>query len=57
MAGSDTKGFFGGSMKFNVGEDVDASAGAALLPLRMLVVADLVPRDAHNAGASAPAEA
>ena len=41
MAGSDTKGFLGGSMKFNVGEDADASAGAALLPLRVLVVATL----------------
>ncbi len=56
MAGSDTKGILGGSMRFNVGEDEGGSA-APLLPLRLLVVADLVPRDEHNAGASAPMEA
>jgi type VI secretion system ImpC/EvpB family protein/type VI secretion system ImpB/VipA family protein len=57
MVGSGTKGFIGGSMKFNVGDDLDAGSGAPVLPLRLLVVADLVPRDPFNAGASAPNEA
>lgn len=58
MAGTDTKGFLGGNMKFNVGDDLDgANASAPVLPLRMLVVADLVPRGEYNAGASAPKEA
>jgi type VI secretion system ImpC/EvpB family protein/type VI secretion system ImpB/VipA family protein len=55
MAGE--KGFMTGGMKFNVGEETDASTPEAkgpVLPLRLLVVADLLPRDEHNAGASAP---
>ncbi|NUQ74148.1 MAG: type VI secretion system contractile sheath large subunit [Polyangiaceae bacterium] len=54
MAG-ETKGFMGGSMKFNTGDEIGgAGAEGPILPLRMLLVADLVPRDEHNAGASAP---
>lgn len=52
MAG-ENKGFLTGDMKFNVGDDV--ASRAPLLPLRVLVIADLVPRDPHNAGASPPA--
>jgi len=55
MAGE--KGFMTGGMRFNVGEETDASTPEAkgpILPLRVLVVADLLPRDEHNAGASAP---
>lgn len=48
----------GGSMKFNTGEELaDVEARGPVLPLRMLVITDLVPRDVHNAGASAPEEA
>lgn len=55
MAG-ESKGFMGGSMKFNAGDELGGGAGEQepILPLRMLLVADLVPRDEHNAGASAP---
>src|SRR5688572_30252401 len=53
MAGSD-KGFLAGGMTFGTGDDTGPEERASLLPLRMLVVADLVPRDPHNAGASAP---
>ena len=55
MAG-ETKGFMGGSTKMGVGEELTAEERdrAPLLPLRLLVVTDLVPRDPHNAGASAP---
>jgi type VI secretion system ImpC/EvpB family protein/type VI secretion system ImpB/VipA family protein len=55
MAG-ETKGFMGGSMKFGVGEELsaDEKERGPLLPLRLLVVTDLVPRDPYNAGASAP---
>ncbi|AKT38907.1 type VI secretion system contractile sheath domain-containing protein [Chondromyces crocatus] len=56
MAG-ETKGFLTGQMKFNVSDDVSKGAEAPLLPLRLVVVADLVPRDPHNAGASPPASA
>jgi type VI secretion system ImpC/EvpB family protein/type VI secretion system ImpB/VipA family protein len=56
MAGSDTKGFLGGSMNFHVGDEDGAKESAPLLPLRVLVVTDLVPKDEHNAGASAPNE-
>jgi len=53
MAGE--KGFLGGSMKFGVGDDSSGpDERGALLPLRVLVIADLVPRDPYNAGASAP---
>lgn len=43
-------------MKFTARDDAsgEVESRGPLLPLRMLVVADLVPRDAHNAGASAP---
>jgi type VI secretion system protein ImpC len=55
MAG-ETKGFMGGGMKFNVGDEPSGGVEAQgpILPLRLLLVADLVPRDEHNAGASAP---
>lgn len=55
MAG-DTKGFMGGSMKFGVGEELtsEEKTRGPLLPMRLLVVTDLVPRTPHNAGASAP---
>src|SRR5262245_55813370 len=54
MAGD--KGFLGGSMKFGVADDASSpDERATLLPLRLLVIADLVPRDPYNAGASAPA--
>jgi type VI secretion system protein ImpC len=55
MAG-ETKGFMGGSMKFGAGDELaaDEKARGPLLPLRVLVVTDLVPRSPYNAGASAP---
>ena len=45
-----------GGMKFGVGDDLpdQPEAKGALLPLRVLVVADLVPSADFNAGASAP---
>ncbi|WP_434040965.1 MULTISPECIES: type VI secretion system contractile sheath domain-containing protein [Sorangium] len=49
------KGVLGEEFRFHVGEDGGAAARGPLLPLRVLVVADLVPRDPHNAGASPPA--
>lgn len=56
MGSDDKKGWIGGTMKFNVGQDEApaAESKAPLLPLRVLVVADLVPHDEHNAGASPP---
>ncbi|EYF03380.1 type VI secretion system contractile sheath domain-containing protein [Chondromyces apiculatus] len=56
MAG-ETKGFLTGQMKFNVSDEVGKGTEAPLLPLRLIVVADLVPRDPHNAGASPPGSA
>jgi type VI secretion system ImpC/EvpB family protein/type VI secretion system ImpB/VipA family protein len=55
MAG-ETKGIMGGSMKFGVGDELSAEEKerGPLLPLRILVVTDLVPRAPYNAGASAP---
>jgi type VI secretion system protein ImpC len=52
----ETKGFMGGSMKFGVSDALapEEKEQGPLLPLRLLVVTDLVPRDPHNAGASAP---
>src|SRR5258706_603268 len=52
----ENKGFMGGSMKFGVSEELnpDEKERQPLLPLRILVVTDLVPRAPHNAGASAP---
>ena len=51
MAG-ETKGFMGGSMKFGVGEELAAQEKerGPLLPLRLLVLTDLVPASAYNAG-------
>ncbi|WP_437751729.1 type VI secretion system contractile sheath domain-containing protein [Sorangium sp. So ce1389] len=49
------KGVLGEQFGFHVGEDGGAAERGPLLPLRVLVVADLVPRDPHNAGASPPA--
>ncbi|WP_437629780.1 type VI secretion system contractile sheath domain-containing protein [Sorangium sp. So ce854] len=51
------KGVLGEEFRFHVGEDGGAAARGPLLPLRVLVVADLIPRDPHNAGASPPAGA
>ncbi len=53
---SETKGMMGGSMKFGVGDELTAEEKerGPLLPLRLLVVTDLVPRAPYNAGASAP---
>jgi type VI secretion system ImpC/EvpB family protein/type VI secretion system ImpB/VipA family protein len=55
MAG-EIKGVMGGSMKFGVSDELspEERERGPLLPLRLLVVTDLVPRDPHNAGASAP---
>jgi type VI secretion system protein ImpC len=46
----------GGSMKFGTGDELttEEKERGPLLPLRLLVVTDLVPRAPHNAGASAP---
>ena len=56
MAGGETKGWMGGSMKFGVSDELspDERERGPLLPLRLLVVTELVPRAPHNAGASAP---
>ncbi len=56
MAGGETKGWMGGSMKFGVSEELspDERERGPLLPLRLLVVTELIPRAPHNAGASAP---
>ncbi|XXX72303.1 type VI secretion system contractile sheath large subunit [Sorangium sp. So ce134] len=51
------KGVLGDEFRFHVGEDGGAVERGPLLPLRVLVVADLTPRDPHNAGASPPAGA
>ncbi len=48
------KGWIKGNMGFQVGEEPDVEERAPLLPLRIVVVADLTPGDDHNAGASAP---
>jgi type VI secretion system protein ImpC len=55
MAG-ETKGTMGGSMQFGVADELSAEERdrGPLLPLRVLVVTDLVPRSPYNAGASAP---
>src|SRR5580700_3884660 len=56
MAGSEIKGMMGGSTKFGVSDELspEEKAQGPLLPLRILVVTDLVPRPPFNAGASAP---
>lgn len=60
MAGKESKGWMGGSMKFGVSDELGNVGGpeererGPLLPLRLLVVTELVPRAPHNAGASAP---
>ena len=56
MAGGETKGFMGGSAKFGVGDELSAEERerGPLLPLRLLVVTNLVPQGSYNAGASAP---
>lgn len=48
------KGFIKGNMSFNVGEEPDVEERGPMLPLRVVVVANLAPSDEHNAGASAP---
>ena len=45
------KGFIKGDMGFNVGEEPDVEERGPVLPLRVVVVADLAPRDEYNAGA------
>ncbi len=47
-------GWIKGNMSFQVSDEADVDERAPLLPLRVLVVADLTPSDDHNAGASAP---
>jgi type VI secretion system ImpC/EvpB family protein/type VI secretion system ImpB/VipA family protein len=56
MAGGETKGWMGGSMKFGVSDELspEERERGSLLPLRLLVVTELVPRAPYNAGASAP---
>ena len=56
MAGGETKGWMGGSMKFGVSEELgpDEKERGPLLPLRLLVVTELIARAPYNAGASAP---
>jgi type VI secretion system ImpC/EvpB family protein/type VI secretion system ImpB/VipA family protein len=56
MAGGEIKGMMGGSMKFGVGEELspEEKERGPLMPLRLLVVTNLVPEGAYNAGASAP---
>jgi len=49
------KGFLVGGMQFGVGDDIpDERSKGPLIPLRLLIVADLLPRGEFNAGASAP---
>jgi type VI secretion system protein ImpC len=48
------KGVLGGGMKFGVGDDAGPGEREPLMALRILAVADLLPRDPHHAGASAP---
>lgn len=56
MAGGEIKGMMGGSMKFGVGDELtpEERERGPLLPLRLLVVTNLIPEGEHNAGASAP---
>ncbi len=56
MAGSETKGWMSSGMKFGVSDELspEERPRGPLLPLRLLVVSELVPRGEHNAGASAP---
>lgn len=56
MAGREIKGMMGGSMKFGVGDELtpEERERGPLLPLRLLVVTNLVPENEYNAGASAP---
>ncbi len=51
------KGWVKGNMSFNVSEDADVEERGPILPLRVVVVANLTPSDEHNSGASAPAGA
>jgi type VI secretion system protein ImpC len=49
------KGWMGGNMSFNVSDaESNVEEKGPILPLRVLVVADLAPGDEHNAGASPP---
>jgi type VI secretion system ImpC/EvpB family protein/type VI secretion system ImpB/VipA family protein len=56
MAGGEIKGMMGGSMKFGVGDELtpEEKERGPLLPLRLLVVTNLIPERDYNAGASAP---
>lgn len=56
MAGREIKGMMGGSMKFGVGDELapEEKERGPLLPLRILVVTNLIPDGEYNAGASAP---
>jgi type VI secretion system ImpC/EvpB family protein/type VI secretion system ImpB/VipA family protein len=51
---AEKKGWMKGSVGFNVGDDADVAEQGPILPLRVVVVSDLVPSDEHNAGAGAP---
>ncbi|HVY47332.1 MAG TPA: type VI secretion system contractile sheath large subunit, partial [Minicystis sp.] len=53
-SGESGKGWMQSGMRFGVGDEVAPGERGPLLPLRVLIVADLVPRGAHNAGASPP---
>jgi len=59
MADKELKGWMGGNLKFGVGEDLSGvpEAKGPLLPLRLVVVSDLIPNDPFNAGASPPENA
>lgn len=48
------KGWLKGNVSFNVGEEAEVEERGPILPLRIVVVADLTPADEYNAGASAP---
>lgn len=48
------KGWIKGNTSFNVGEEPDVEERGPVLPLRVVVVANLAPNDEYNAGASAP---
>ncbi len=54
MGSGENKGWMSTGMKFGTADAATPEERGPMLPLRLLVVADLVPREPHNAGASAP---
>src|SRR5262245_8678909 len=56
MTAGEKKGWMSGDMKFGVGQELtpEEKEQGPLLPLRFLVVSDLIPRSPFNAGASPP---